>query len=434
LVIGRLDGQIDLNQINLNDVERIEIVEGPLSVNYGSNALAGTINIITKKESSEKWSAGLSQYTENIGTYNFHSTFSKQFGKRHLFRLSAGRNYFDGWRPEDPFWPSFKAQLADSSRVDQWNPKEQFFGRLQYFYRLQDLRLGYKAEFLDETITNKGLPRLGANSISAFDDYYHTNRQDHSVSAEGRLTDKWNLNLLAAFNDFERIKESRRIDLTTLESRRRPETAGNDVQDTSAFSLWMSRASFSSNYDSSWINYEIGYDFNFEQASGERIDGDNQYLGDYALFSSLQISKGNLLLKPAIRYAYNTNYQAPITPALNLKYQLPNQVTIRLAYARGFRAPSLKELYFNFDDVNHSLFGNPDLKAEESDNYSASISRKHLFENFMLEGEFATFYNDIQNQINFANVYQFGGGETLVYLNIGEFHTKGLDFRSFLVS
>ncbi|MBL4707249.1 MAG: TonB-dependent receptor plug domain-containing protein, partial [Flavobacteriales bacterium] len=67
-IIGRLDGQIDLNQINLNEVERIEIIEGPFSVNYGSNALAGTINIITKKEGEGKLAIGLNSYTENIGT------------------------------------------------------------------------------------------------------------------------------------------------------------------------------------------------------------------------------------------------------------------------------------------------------------------------------------------------------------------------------
>ncbi|MEL7342252.1 MAG: TonB-dependent receptor plug domain-containing protein, partial [Bacteroidota bacterium] len=47
-IIGRQGGSIDLTQINLLDIERIEVVEGPLSVNYGTNALAGTINLITK--------------------------------------------------------------------------------------------------------------------------------------------------------------------------------------------------------------------------------------------------------------------------------------------------------------------------------------------------------------------------------------------------
>ena len=49
-VNGRQNGNIDLGQLNVNNVERIEIVEGPLSVQYGTNALAGTINIITKKK------------------------------------------------------------------------------------------------------------------------------------------------------------------------------------------------------------------------------------------------------------------------------------------------------------------------------------------------------------------------------------------------
>ena len=44
-----MNGNIDLSQINLNNVEQIEIIEGPLSTIYGTDALAGTINIITKK-------------------------------------------------------------------------------------------------------------------------------------------------------------------------------------------------------------------------------------------------------------------------------------------------------------------------------------------------------------------------------------------------
>lgn len=48
-MVGRTNGNIDLSQINLNNVERIEVVEGPLSVSYGTNALGGAINLITKK-------------------------------------------------------------------------------------------------------------------------------------------------------------------------------------------------------------------------------------------------------------------------------------------------------------------------------------------------------------------------------------------------
>ena len=49
-IIGRLDGKIDLGQVNLNDIDRIEIVKGPLSVDYGTDALGGTINLISNKK------------------------------------------------------------------------------------------------------------------------------------------------------------------------------------------------------------------------------------------------------------------------------------------------------------------------------------------------------------------------------------------------
>ncbi|MAM04866.1 MAG: TonB-dependent receptor, partial [Flavobacteriales bacterium] len=69
-VIGRLNGNIDLSQINLENIERIEIVEGPLSVNYGTDALAGTINIITKKNYTLKKNLAFKSYYESIGRYN----------------------------------------------------------------------------------------------------------------------------------------------------------------------------------------------------------------------------------------------------------------------------------------------------------------------------------------------------------------------------
>ena len=47
-MVGRLDGNIDLSH-RPTGIERIEVVEGPLSVSYGTNALAGTINLITRK-------------------------------------------------------------------------------------------------------------------------------------------------------------------------------------------------------------------------------------------------------------------------------------------------------------------------------------------------------------------------------------------------
>lgn len=445
-IIGRLDGQIDLNQINLNDVERIEIVEGPLSVNYGSNALAGTINIITKKQSKEKFRLGVTSYNENIGHFNQEVNFNMRLKENQSIRLSIGRNYFDGWNSNDDFWPNFAKKWADSNRVQQWNPKEQYFGRIQYNFKYKEVLFTYKGEYLKEKITNLGVPNRSiiSKSYYAFDDYYNTRRTDHAIFAQGKINDNWAINWTAAYNDFERIKEARRKDLVSLKSELIQETPTNDVQDTSTFNLMMSRGSIASTKDSTWINYEIGYDLNLESARGERIEGGEKFIGDYALFVTSEINvTDKLVIKPAARIIHNSLYDAslkydfrlldlklfkvniPVTPALNLKYKIENN-TFRFSYAKGFRAPTLKELYFNFDDVNHSLFGNSDLKAERSDNISASISRKILIKEAIVKTEISMFYNKIYDQIGFAQS-NFGGGDTLEYFNLLENKTKGLN-------
>ena len=61
-VIGRLDGNIDLSQINLDNVSQIEMVEGPMSVIYGSNALGGVINIITENNSHAQYKTSVNSY------------------------------------------------------------------------------------------------------------------------------------------------------------------------------------------------------------------------------------------------------------------------------------------------------------------------------------------------------------------------------------
>ena len=66
-MVGRMNGNFDLNQINLYNVDHIEVIEGPMSVIYGSNALAGVINIITKENRSSLFNATATAYTESVG-------------------------------------------------------------------------------------------------------------------------------------------------------------------------------------------------------------------------------------------------------------------------------------------------------------------------------------------------------------------------------
>lgn len=416
-LIGRLNGNIDLSQINMNNVERIELVEGPLSVQYGTNALAGTINIITKKTQANRHSGGITSYYESIGTYNLTGDAGLSY-RRHTLQLSGGRNYFDGWKNSELPFTFPKSRLADSLRYQQWKPKEQFFASAAYQYGFKKLDLGLKGAWFDEVILNRGYPRApyGENT---FDDYYKTLRLDNSVSLTGRLGSNWSVNALGAYNYYRRIKKTVYKDLTTLEET----LSGSSDQDTSSFSLAMSRASFVYAKPGSRFNYELGYDINYESALGKRIDKQLQYMGDYAAFVTTEYKPlSNLVLKPGLRYAHNTVYKTPAVPSLNVKWSITDNHVLRASYAKGFRAPSIKELYFLFVDINHNIIGNQNLRAEKSDNFSLSYNYNRDMKKCRLRFDLSTFYNDIFNLISLAQVNSI----EYSYINVGRYKTTGL--------
>ena len=376
-LIGRLNGNIDLSQINVNNIERIEFIEGPLSVQYGTNALAGTINIITKNASTKKLITDVTGYYESIGTYNLSADANMYF-KKHSLQISSGRNYFDGWNASEPAFYFPESRIADSTRFKQWKPKEQYFVNFGYSYTIKKLNFGLRSSYFDEKIINRGYPRAPYAETS-FDDYYFTKRIDNHIYVNGKLSKSWSVNSLAAYNYYSRIKNTVYKDLTTLDETL---SLNSSDQDTSRLTLLMSRASFVHKTDSSKLNYEIGYDVNYESALGKRIDNFLKYQGDYAAFATVEYKPiDKLILKPGVRYAYNTNYKTPIIPSLNLKWMLNEEHIIRASYARGFRAPSLKEMYFLFVDINHNIVGNVNLRSEQSDNYSLSYNYKTIFKN-----------------------------------------------------
>ncbi|MEO8589735.1 MAG: TonB-dependent receptor [Flavobacteriales bacterium] len=416
-VIGRQDGNIDLAQIDLTGIERIEIVEGPLSVNYGTNALAGTINLITRNGGSLPATLKGSVYAEHIGRLNTVIAATKHW-KRNDLAIDAGRNFFNGWNPGQSGFAELSPTLADSSRYQQWKPREQFFGRLKYGWNGERWSFGYKGEAMHDRITNRGMPRAPYHE-TAFDEEYVTVRLDNAVSAQGRFAHGKRFNALLAHDRYGRTRNTWFRDLTTLDEEL---VSTEGMQDTTQFTLTNVRAVFASAPDTSVLNFELGMDLNLETGAGERIGDGAQDIGDYAAFASLEYRPlEHITLRPGLRYAYNTRYGAPVIPSLNIRWQLSNDLTVRASYAQGFRAPSLKELYFYFVDVNHDIVGNEDLNAERSQNLSAGLSLRRSRGKGTYTGEVSGFYNVIADLITLAQV----SGSHYTYVNIGEYRTAG---------
>lgn len=414
-VIGRQNGNIDLCQINLNTVERIEVVEGPLSVLYGTDALAGTINIITKTKTPNGLQLEINPYYETIGNYNLTGAISYR-KNRHKLSLDGGRNYFDGWSASDPYIQFPRETLADTNRVKTWKPKEQYFGGFRYAYFQEKGNVSLSGSHFNEMILNRGKP-LSPYFEIAFDDTYLTKRSNFGLDANySYKKTKWNT--IVAFNDYNRIKNTYINDLTTLHT---VLSATTGAQDTSRFNQITARASQNGRITKKLI-YQLGVDFNHSNGWGERIENGRQSIGDYAVYLTADWRiLDSLTIKPGLRYAYNTVFDSPLIPSLNFLYKL-KKISVRGSVAKGFRAPDLKELYMEFVDVNHNILGNANLKAEDSWNYA-------LFANYMritrnkatAQMEYGVFYNEINNLITLGIVEN----NSYAYINIGEYSTVG---------
>lgn len=420
-ILGRINGNIDISQINMNDVERIEIIEGPLSVNYGSDALAGTINIIMKKKQNSQFELHSNSYYESSGIYNFNGRAGYQYNKISLL-LTGGRHYFDGWRTNDNPFLIEKQRIADTLRSMNWKPREQFFGTIMFLLARKNMHYAYTSDYFLEKIINRGRPRLPYYE-TAFDDIYTTQRINNAITINGNITKHTQLNFLVTANQYKRIKNTYFNDLTTLNP---VLTENRSDQDTTLFAAIVSRGSISRFNDSTKFNYEMGFDINHETGVGLRIKNKKQSVEDYALFGTVVYKPvEKLIIKPGVRFIYNTSYNAPIVPAINIKYNGRKGKNLRLSYAKGFRSPSLKELYFYFADVNHFITGNENLNAEHSHNFSMNYSFAFEKNEKSYQFEINTFYNSIRDLISLSRY----NSNQYKYFNIDLFKSTGITSR-----
>ena len=425
-VIGRLDGNIDISQLNLNNVERIEVVNGPMAASYGTDASGGVINLITKQSAENKYQFGLNLMHETTGHYNADVLTGYNTGKSSVL-ISSGRNFFDGW------------SQADTGRWQEWKPKEQYFGNVKYRWTGKKFILGYQLNGFHETISNKGNPRVSPYFAYAFDEYYKTIRFTNQLNNTYLINANSSLNATLSHSWFHRTKNTYRKDLVSLGETLVP---GVEQQDTTVLNAFMIRAAYTKSRQStvgsdalslskrrqssvgSNLSYQTGIDFNVETADGSRFNDQEIVVGDYAFFASAEYQINEKLeVKPAVRLAYNTDYKAPVVPSVMIKYDVTKTLTTRFSYGKGFRAPGVKERYLYFVDINHNIRGNENLLPEYSDNFFLNVSKRFTKDQVAITADLNGFYNDVRNMITLAQPDLTSSLYT--YINLGKFSTHG---------
>lgn len=415
-LVDRGSTKQSLSQIDINSIERIEIVEGPMSVTYGTDALAGVINLITKKNKASVNSLSVSARIQEETTGNNYSPFTDDGlhnenigvnwqGSKLNVSSSFTRNTFGGWTGN----ATLRAQEA--------KPKDQYIFGSAFGYRTENMNTWYRLDYLNEDIYVAGA--LNPNNYRAKDQHYLTDRFTHQLQNEWQLHNHFRLSTAISYQDYKRSTDTYTIDYRS--GTKTPSTDPGEL-DVSSFKTFFFRST-GQWFVSDNFSLQPGVEVRSDHTTGQRIAG-TPTITDYSVFVSAEIKplKG-LNIRPGARFSKNSIYDAPpVIPSINAKISLDDKTDLRLSYAKGFRAPILRELYFYYFDANHSIQGNPDLKAETSNSYSAYVTRQFISsENIKLNSSVSGFYNRFKNRIGLAAA----PNNIFTYINIEKFKTTG---------
>ncbi|MEI5985174.1 MULTISPECIES: TonB-dependent receptor plug domain-containing protein [Sphingobacterium] len=421
-LIDRGSTKQSLSQIDINTIERIELVEGPVSVIYGTDALAGVINIITRDASTLKsqWNLEVRLLEETVNT-EYNPAYAEGRHNLHANLIYSKNNWYGNMTASRNTFGGYQGNL--SGRALAWQPKDQYLASGKIGYNHNNLHVFYNFSLLDEDIYTPGniLP-----NNRYIDKNYLTNRYNHMVQADWQWKEKWNF--VSSFTQ-QNYRRATVTNIHDFEKGTMELSTGAGEQDVSTF--YQSFGKITGHYKwSNRLDLLSGVDIDYDRGSGARIQ-ERSEIWDLAAFITADYRPISwLMIRPGLRFIHNSIYDAPpVIPSINAKLLLNEHFDLRLSYARGFRAPSLRELYFNFFDSNHQIEGNKDLKAEHSNSYHLNLNFEKAFHSqAFLRTSFGSYYNQFNNLVTMS--MKPGDNRVNTYLNLAHYKTTGFNLAN----
>ncbi|OUL60633.1 TonB-dependent siderophore receptor [Flavobacterium sp. AJR] len=432
-----LGNNTDLSQINLNDVEQIEIVEGSMGVSYGANAVSGVLNIITKKTSKYKWSFSVSGQEETVknefalfdqGRHIQSIKGSHTFNENWFVSIGANRNAFQGFLDDKKGIDYIE---NDQTRGFKWLPKDQLNATALIAYHKGSFRFFYKFEYLDEdvdyyssTVQSGYTPELGSYRY-ADDKRYFTNRYFHNLNANGKMFSKLNYNVSFSHQKQQRDVEDFRYYLFT-----KSEANNVTVKDQSMEALY-STGTLSNFFSDSRVDLQLGYEFvnnqgySLVQEASNKLSPVRKRLENYDFFASSEIrATEKFSIRPGLRFSAQSKFENQYASSLGLRYLFDKGVELRGSYGNSFRTPTFEELYSKQIFDGHFFTGNENLIPETSTSYEASLKKMStLVSGLQISNTFAGSYLNVDDRIDMA-LARFNpdtGNPEYEYINISKY-------------
>ena len=387
---GDISNNVDLNRINMSRVKRIEVLDGAASSLYGSDAIAGVINIITDQPTSSVCSVGNSTNISGHGVLTESAT------------LDIYQNGFGSYT-------SFTHDRADSYRN---NDLEYVKGSdTDTQQSIAPLFTGYRANVFGQKFTYAPNQHWALNAGLDYS-YKITDRPNTHPAISGG-TDyemrykgfRWNVGGIYKFS----TKNSLQVNFTTDRFRYGKEydveTKSNQVGDyvqskKQRMMEGQMKAILSLTKHSTTI---VGADWrkDYLTATSGNIDPHVYSLAAYAQHEISFLKDFTATF--GLRLTHHETFDQHLTPKATLKYA-PGNFCFRATYSAGFRAPGLDELYYHYFSVNRGKaqisFGNQNLKPEKSHYISLNAEYRTQAVAFSLTG----YINRINDMVEKQNI------------------------------
>ncbi len=407
-VVGRLNGIIDLAQIDLADAAKVEVVKGPVSVFYGTDAAGGVINIIPRPVPTHGPEADAWAYYETPGAASAGMTGGWGRGGKGI-RLSGGFYDFAGVRTSD-----------DRLRSFDWEPRRRYWLTARMGWQHNGFQWTYSARRMYERLWDYGEP----SAQGIIDKAYFTQRGRHVLAVRGEQNGRF-LTAHAYALRFRRFHHTYRVDSLTG-TRTRLASDPNEETYRAYGSLLQQAAAVPS--APQW-RYMVGGEWRHETAEGRRIRNGRKTYATAAAFGHVTWQPGpHVAVQPAVRITFNSAYGTFASPAVNVRAVVGKGI-VRASYGRGYRAPSLKELFLNFrissGPVVYLIEGNPELRVERSHSVNLSYRREGFGGKMRFQAE--AFYHRIRDLIGLSAVRRQDGVWYRRYLNISRYQAVGGD-------
>lgn len=352
-----------------SDVAKVEVIRGPASVLYGSNAMAGAINIITKKAAQQGFSGDAMVAWGSYNTQKYALTAGYRKNKFHTF-VAVNHGRTDGIRENTDFKLTNGYLKAGYDFNSHWLATADL--SLAYYNANDNGPVFQPALFHIDVLRGKTALSVDnryettEGSIKLYHNFGH-----HDLS-DGWISDDTNTGLMA-YQTFQLGNLSK---LTGgLEAKRYGGTGSKGLSANQLKTV--------------------------------------EELAAYALYQQKFLKR--FTLTGGLRLEHHSLFGAEWVPMAGLSSRLSPMTDLRLSVSKGFRSPTIMELY--------TYAPNPELQPERMMNYE--ISWLQSFANQRLTTELTAFLSDGDNLIQVVGV-----GQAAKRQNVGQFRNKGVEFSA----